>query len=308
MELPLWEVEEIVRRALAEDLGHGDLTTDSLVPAEAMGGGAVRVRGEGVIAGLEVMGVAFRLVEPSIRVELVRRDGDQVQPGDVVARLQGSARGLLKAERVALNFLQRLSGIATATAHLVRAVEGLPVRIIDTRKTTPGLRILERYAVRVGGGHNHRYNLSDGVLIKDNHLAVLAQEGAGIREAVARARAYIPHTIRVQVEVETPEQAAEAAEAGADAILLDNMSPRDMRRAVGLVAGRALIEASGNINISNVRAVAESGVDLASSGALTHAIKALDIGIDLELGGARPGDVHHGQQPAAPHGNTVRHS
>jgi nicotinate-nucleotide pyrophosphorylase (carboxylating) len=283
MDIPQWEVEAIVRRALAEDVGHGDMTTLSLVPAQAVGTGVVRVRQAGVVAGLPVMALAFRLVEPTVHVELHRQDGDAVGPGDVLAHLRGPARGLLTAERVALNFVQRLSGIATATAAYVRAVEGLPVRIVDTRKTTPGLRVLERYAVRMGGGHNHRFNLSDGVLIKDNHLAVLAQEGAGIREAVARARRYVPHTMRVQIEVETPEQALEAAEAGADAILLDNMSLAEMRRAVALVAGRALVEASGGITLDTVRQVAESGVDLISSGALTHSVKALDIGIDFDL-------------------------
>lgn len=283
MDVPSWAVEDIVRRALAEDLGHGDLTTDSLVPPQAVAAGVVEVREEGVIAGLEVMALAFRLVDPAIDVALLRQDGATVRPGDMLARLAGPARGVLKAERVALNFLQRLSGVATATARLVRAVEGLPVRIIDTRKTTPGLRILERYAVRVGGGHNHRFNLSDGVLIKDNHLAVLAQEGAGIREAVTRARGCVPHTIRVEIEVETPDQAAEAADAGADAILLDNMPPDEMRRAMALIAGRAMVEASGGITLGNVREVAETGVDLISLGALTHSVKALDVGIDFEL-------------------------
>lgn len=283
MDVPSWAVEEIVRRALAEDLGHGDLTTDSVVPPQAVATGVVEAREEGVIAGLDVMALTFRLVDPAIDVALLRPDGAAVRPGDVLARLAGPARGILKAERVALNFLQRLSGVATVTARVVRAVDGLSVRIIDTRKTTPGLRILERYAVRVGGGHNHRFNLSDGVLIKDNHLAVLAQEGAGIREAIARARAGVPHTIRVEIEVETPEQAAEAADAGADAILLDNMSPAEMRRAVALIGGRALVEASGGITLANVREVAETGVDLISLGALTHSVKALDIGIDFQL-------------------------
>ncbi|MBI4491576.1 MAG: carboxylating nicotinate-nucleotide diphosphorylase [Chloroflexi bacterium] len=282
MDLPKWDVEDIVRRALAEDIGHGDLTTESLVPEAAMACGVVRVRDAGVIAGLEVMALAFRLVDPSIHVELLTRDGMAVQPKEAVARVRGPARGMLKAERVALNFLQRLSGTATATARMVRAVAGLPVRIIDTRKTTPGLRLLERYAVRMGGGNNHRFNLSDGVLIKDNHLAVLAREGVGMREAVARARQAIPHTIRIEIEVETPEQAAQAADAGADVILFDNMSLEDMRRAVALVNGRALTEASGKINLDNVRAVAECGVDLASSGALTYAARALDIGLDFE--------------------------
>ena len=284
MNMPTWELEEAVRRALSEDLGSGDVTTDSLIPEDAIGTGAVQVREAGVIAGLDVVVTTYRLMDPRIEVELLKRDGDRVQPGEVVARLRGPARGLLKGERVALNFIQRMSAIATATSRLVEAVEGLPVRIIDTRKTTPGLRAFERYAVRAGGGHNHRYGLSDGVLIKDNHLEVLAQEGAGIPEAIRRAREFIPHTVGIEIEVETLAQAAEAAAAGADAILLDNMSPAEMTEAVKLIDGRALTEASGGVTQANIRAVAETGVDLISSGALTHSVKAMDIGIDFELG------------------------
>lgn len=283
MNIPTWELEDIVRRALIEDVGSGDVTTDSLIPEDASGFGVVQVRQGGVIAGLGVLELTFRIVDPNIRVTLLKRDGDPVEPGDVVARLEGPARGLLKGERVALNFIQRMSAIATATNQLVRAVEGLPVRIIDTRKTTPGLRPLERYSVRAGGGHNHRYGLSDGVLIKDNHLEVLAQEGHGITEAIRRARAAIPHTISIEIEVETLEQAREAAEAGADAILLDNMDPTQMAEAVALIAGRALTEASGGVTAANIREVAASGVDLISSGSLTHSVKAMDIGIDFEL-------------------------
>lgn len=283
MNVPIWELEDIVRRALAEDIGSGDVTTDSLIPEDATGTGVVQVREGGIIAGLDVLALTFRIVDPAIEVSLYKRDGDVVAPRDVVAHLEGPARGLLKGERVALNFIQRMSAIATATNALVRACDGLPVRIIDTRKTTPGLRPLERYSVRAGGGHNHRYGLSDGVLIKDNHLEVLAQEGHGITEAIRRARAAIPHTINVEIEVETLEQAREAAEAGADAILLDNMSPEQMREAVTLIAGRALTEASGGVTAANIRKVAESGVNLISSGSLTHSVKAMDIGIDFEL-------------------------
>lgn len=290
MNIPTWELEELVRRALAEDIGSGDVTTDSLIPEGAPGTGAVQVREAGIIAGLDVLVTVFRLMDPAIKVELLRKDGDTVERGDMVARISGPARGLLKGERVALNFIQRMSAIATATNQLVKAVDGIPVRIIDTRKTTPGLRAFERYAVRAGGGHNHRYGLSDGVLIKDNHLEVLAQEGHGITEAIRRAREAIPHTVGIEIEVETLEQAREAAEAGADAILLDNMSPAEMREAVTLIAGRALTEASGGVTAANIRAVADSGVDLISSGALTHSIKAMDIGIDFELG-ARVGEL-----------------
>jgi nicotinate-nucleotide pyrophosphorylase (carboxylating) len=286
MDVPVWELEDIVRRALAEDIGSGDVTTDSLIPEDATGTGAVQVRQGGVIAGLDVLLTTFRIVDPAIQVTLFKRDGDRVEPGDLVARIEGPARGLLKGERVALNFMQRMSAIATATNALVRAVEGLPVRIIDTRKTTPGLRPLERYSVRAGGGRNHRYGLSDGVLIKDNHLEVLAQEGHGITEAVRRARSAIPHTVGIEVEVETLDQAREAAGAGADAILLDNMSPAEMAEAVRLiksVSPRILTEASGGVTIENIRGVAESGVDLISSGSLTHSVKTMDIGIDFEL-------------------------
>jgi len=190
--------------------------------------------------------------------------------------------GVLKAERVALNFLQRLSGVATATAAYVAAIAGTSARIIDTRKTTPGLRVLEKYAVRVGGGFNHRFCLSDGVLIKDNHLAALRAAGLGLRDAVAMARERVPHTTRVEVEVESLAEVEEALAAGADAILLDNMRPPEMREAVKLIAGRAITEASGGINLSTVRAVAETGVDLISAGALTHSVRALDISLDLE--------------------------
>jgi len=284
--VPVWELEDIVKRALAEDIGSGDVTTDSLIPEDATGTGAVQVRQGGIIAGLDVLLMTFRIVDPAINVTLFKHDGDTVEPGDLVARLEGPARALLKGERVALNFIQRMSAIATATNALVRAVEGLPVRIIDTRKTTPGLRPLERYSVRAGGGRNHRYGLSDGVLIKDNHLEVLAQEGHGITEAIRRAREAIPHTVGIEVEVETLEQAREAAEAGADAILLDNMSPTEMREAVQLIKSispRTLTEASGGVTYENIRGVAESGVDLISSGSLTHSVKAMDIGIDFEL-------------------------
>jgi nicotinate-nucleotide pyrophosphorylase (carboxylating) len=286
MDIPAWELEDIIRRALAEDIGSGDVTTDSLIPPDATGTGAVQVRQGGIIAGLEVLLATFRMVDPAIQVKLFKRDGDTVEPGDLVARLEGPARGLLKGERVALNFIQRMSAIATATNALVRAVEGLPVRIIDTRKTTPGLRPLERYSVRAGGGRNHRYGLSDGVLIKDNHLEVLAQEGYGIPEAIRRAREAIPHTVGIEIEVENLEQAREAAEAGADAILLDNMSPAEMGDAVQLIKSineHILTEASGGVTIENIRGVAQSGVDLISSGALTHSVKAMDIGIDFEL-------------------------
>ena len=208
-------------------------------------------------------------------------DGSEVSPGVVVAEVEGSIAGILKGERVALNFLQRLSGIATATSMYVKAAQGTKARIVDTRKTVPGIRQLEKYAVRMGGGHNHRYNLADGILIKDNHIAALRARGLGLVEIVSLARENSPHTLRVEIEVESIDEAREALEAGADVILLDNMSPEEMRQVVTLTEGRRLLEASGGINLETVRAVAETGVDLISVGALTHSVMAMDISLDL---------------------------
>ncbi|MBE0431144.1 MAG: carboxylating nicotinate-nucleotide diphosphorylase [Dehalococcoidia bacterium] len=278
-ELP---ADEIIDRALAEDLGWGDVTTDALVSGVQRGTGFIVAKQEGILAGAGLARQVFRRVDPSLEVEILLDDGTRVEPDSRVARLTGSIAGILKAERVALNFLQRLSGIATETSRYVARVEGLPVRIMDTRKTTPGLRSMEKYAVSVGGGKNHRMNLADGVLIKDNHLAALAGERLNIREIVARARRNSPRQLAVEVEVGTVEAAMEAVEAGADIIMLDNMSLEDMRRAVGLIAGRALIEASGGITLDNVRAVAETGVNFISIGALTHSPRALDISLELE--------------------------
>ncbi len=271
----------MVERALVEDLGHGDVTTDSLIPPDARGLASVVVKADGVVAGLEVALEVFRQVDPSTQSRVLIEDGAPVSPGDVVADLEGSVTGILKAERVALNFLQRLSGIATATAAYVKAVQGTKARIIDTRKTVPGLRQLEKYAVRVGGGHNHRYNLADGILIKDNHIAALRARELGLAEIVDLARERSPHTLRVEIEVETVEEAIEAIEGGADVVLLDNMSPDEMRRVVEISGGRALLEASGGVTLDTVRAVAETGVDLISVGALTHSVRALDISLDM---------------------------
>ena len=274
-------IRDIVERALAEDLGHGDVTTDALIPPDARGRASVVVKADGVVAGLEVALEVFRQVDPSTRGRIRMADGTAVSPGEVVAEVDGSVAGILKAERVALNFLQRLSGIATATAAYVSAVRGTKARIIDTRKTVPGLRQLEKYAVRVGGGHNHRFNLADGILIKDNHIAALRARELGLAEIVALARERSPHTLRVEIEVETVEEAIEALEGGADVVLLDNMPPEDMRRVVSISDGRALLEASGGVTLETVRAVAEAGVDLISVGALTHSVRALDISLDM---------------------------
>ena len=274
-------IRDIVERALVEDLGHGDVTTDALIPPDARGQASVVVKADGVVAGLEVALEVFRQVDPSTQSRVRIADGAPVSPGDVVADVEGSVAGILKAERVALNFLQRLSGIATATAAFVNAVRGTKARIIDTRKTVPGLRQLEKYAVRVGGGHNHRYNLADGILIKDNHIAALRARGLSLMEIVDLARKRSPHTLRVEIEAETVEEAVEAVEAGADAVLLDNMTPDEMRRVVSISDGRALLEASGGVTLDTVRAVGETGVDLISVGALTHSVRALDISLDM---------------------------
>lgn len=275
-------IASVISHALAEDLGWGDITTDYLVPPSTMARAHALVKQQGVLAGLEIFCQTFLMVDSTIRIERLAADGARVGPGDVVARLDGPAAPILRAERTALNLLQRLSGIASTTARYTEAVRDLPVRIIDTRKTTPGLRLLEKYAVRVGGGHNHRFGLSDGVLVKENHLLALRAEGLTLADAMARLRRNVPHTVRIEVEIGTIEQAREAVEAGADVILLDNMAPERMREVVQLVGGRALTEASGGIRLSNLRAVAETGVDLLSVGALTHSPQALDISLEFE--------------------------
>ena len=275
-------VKAIVERALEEDLGQGDITTDSLIPADIRGMASMVAKTTGVVAGVEVALEVFRQTDPSVATRVLLADGSSVSPGDVVAELEGSIAGILKGERVALNFVQRLSGIASATSTYVEAVQGTKAHIIDTRKTVPGLRQLEKYAVRVGGGHNHRYNLADGILIKDNHIATLRAQELGLVEIVNRARDNSPHTLRVEIEVESIEEAREALEARADVIMLDNMSTEEMRQVVSMTGGRCLLEASGGINLDTVRAVAETGVDLISVGALTHSVKAMDISLDMK--------------------------
>jgi len=290
------QIEEIIDRALAEDLGKGDVTTEALIPGDQQGTGFIVAKKEGILAGTEAAKQVFHRVDPELKVEILLEDGAGVKPGSKVAKVSGSIASILKAERVALNFLQRLSGIASETNRYVARVEGLPVRIMDTRKTTPGLRSLEKYAVRVGGGGNHRMNLSDGILIKDNHLVALRSQGLNIKEIIAKARQNAPLSLRgakrrsnlqarqtqVEVEVGTVSEALEAVEAGADIVMLDNMNLVDMRKAVKSIHGRALIEASGGITLDNVWAVAETGVDFISIGALTHSARALDISLELE--------------------------
>jgi len=280
--LPYAALDDVIERALREDLSLGDATTDALIPAELPGAANLVARSTGVLAGVEAACEVFRRVDASIVAEPLVKDGLRLEPGQAIARVSGSMAGILKAERTALNLLQRMSGIATMTAELVDAVKGTNARIIDTRKTAPGLRALDKYSVTAGGGANHRFNLGDLVLIKDNHIEALAAEGLGLTDVVRRARQNARHNLRIEVEVETVDQAGEALEGGADIILLDNMSPADMRKAVELVAGRALTEASGDISRATVRAAAESGVDLISVGALTHSVKALNIALDYE--------------------------
>jgi nicotinate-nucleotide pyrophosphorylase (carboxylating) len=286
MDLPREAVQAIVAQALREDIGQGDLTTLAVIPADAPAAAHVVMREAGVLAGLPLLRAAFEQVDPALTIQPYAQDGDQISAGTVVARIMGPARGLLTGERVALNLIQRMSGIATTTARYVAAVAGLPVRILDTRKTTPGLRLLEKYAVRMGGGVNHRFGLYDAVMLKDNHLALLAAQGIDLAAAVQQARAAVGPLVKIEVEVETPEQADMAAAAGADVILLDNMAPEMLRSAVEQVRGRALLEASGGITLATIRAVAATGVNYISVGALTHSAGALDIALDVIIPGS----------------------
>ncbi len=276
-DLPESLVQEIVARALAEDIGVGDVTTLATVEEGRTCRAEVLAKAEGVVAGLGVMETTFLALDARVQFEALCRDGSTVTPGEVVARVSGPARALLTAERTALNFLQRMSGIATLTARYVAAVEGTKAQILDTRKTAPGLRVLDKYAVRMGGGRNHRFGLFDGVLIKDNHI----RAAGGIEGAVERARGAAHHLLKIEVEVTTFEELEEALAAGAEVIMLDNMDPRDVARAVEKIAGRALVEASGNITLENVRAYAECGVDFISVGELTHSPRALDFSLEF---------------------------
>jgi nicotinate-nucleotide pyrophosphorylase (carboxylating) len=281
--VPATEIERLVTAGLREDLPWGDVTSDVLIPSDQLGTGRIEARHAGVLAGLPVAREVFRQVDSTLSFESKCQDGARLSPRLVIATIEGPLRSLLAGERVALNFLQRLSGIATLTDRYVSAIAGHRARIVDTRKTTPGLRLLEKYAVRVGGGHNHRYCLSDAVLAKDNHLAALQLRGVDLKTAVATLRQEISHTTTVQVEVESLEQVREALAAGVDAILLDNMSPPAIAEAVRLVAGRALLEASGGITLETVAAIAATGVDLISVGALTHSVRALDLALEIEV-------------------------
>ena len=286
MSMNYLKVGRIVRQALKEDVGTGDITTALTVPDSSNSRAMIVVKGRGVIAGLDVAALVFREVEgvkpaaktagKSVVFSPSVEDGARVEPGDIVAEIIGPTGLILIGERVALNFLQRMSGIATKTAGFVELVKHTDARIIDTRKTTPGLRILEKYAVQAGGGHNHRFGLYDAVLIKDNHI----EAAGGVGEAVRRAKS-APHTVKIEVEVENIEQVNEALDAGADMILLDNMSHDQLVEAVGLCRGRAITEASGGITEESIAAIAETGVDLISVGALTHSVESLDLSLEI---------------------------
>jgi nicotinate-nucleotide pyrophosphorylase (carboxylating) len=270
-------LDSVIRNALEEDLGPGDLTTNAIVDPSAMGKGALLARESLVLAGLPVFKRVFNLLSPDMAFEFSFEDGETVGDGEKIGMVSGPLEAILKGERTALNFLQRMSGIATLTRRYVEKVAAHKVKVVDTRKTVPGLRILDKYAVRMGGGFNHRLGLFDGILIKDNHIAA----AGSVSKAVLLARKSAPHTVKIEVEVEDLKGVEEAIQAGADAVLLDNMSPEMMRRAVELVADRLEVEASGNVNLENIEEVAQTGVNLISVGALTHSPRAVDLSLEV---------------------------
>jgi nicotinate-nucleotide pyrophosphorylase (carboxylating) len=274
----------VVGAALEEDAPWGDLTSVTLLPADATATADLVARERGVFSGGEVFAAAFALTDASLAVDVHVGDGDEFAPGDVLASVSGSARSILTAERVALNFTQRMSGVATLTAAYVSAIDGTGARIADTRKTTPGLRAFERHAVVSGGGRNHRWSLSDAVMAKDNHLAVLQRSGADLATALRQVLSQLPHTAHVVVEVDRLDQIPAVLDGGAHTVLLDNFSLADLRSGVALIAGRATVEASGGVDLDSVRAIAETGVDVISVGALTHSARALDLGLDVRIG------------------------
>ena len=272
-------IEEAVMFALREDFGDaGDITTEATIPPDARSTAIIAARKSGTIAGVDLARTAFGLVDPAINVTVEIDDGERVEAGDLVLAINGPSRGILSAERVALNFLGHLSGVATATAALVDVVKGTNAKIACTRKTTPGLRVFEKYAVRCGGGHNHRFGLYDAMMIKDNHIAA----AGGIAKALEAARAALGHMVKIEIEVDGLMQLGEALDGGADVVLLDNMQVADMQKAVALNNGRAVLEASGNVTIDTVRAIAETGVDVISSGWITHSAPSLDLGMDFK--------------------------
>jgi nicotinate-nucleotide pyrophosphorylase (carboxylating) len=270
-----FHLDDIIKQALEEDIGNGDITTLSTVDEDKQTEGFFIAKEEGVICGLPVLKRVFEIIDPAIKIEYNITEGNSVKKGDKIARISGSAQNILTGERVALNFLQRLSGIATQTHNAVQQVSGTKAKITDTRKTTPCLRGIEKYAVRIGGGSNHRFNLADGILIKDNHISA----AGGIGQAITKTRKAASHMLKIEVEVETFSQIEEALLSGADIIMLDNMSIEDMTKAVGMIDGKALVEASGNMGDRDLRKVAQTGVDIISIGAITHSVRAMDISL-----------------------------
>ncbi|WP_172170780.1 carboxylating nicotinate-nucleotide diphosphorylase [Brevibacterium sp. CT2-23B] len=275
-------IDSALRAALDEDAPWGDITGEAFIPAAASARAELRAREDGVLAGIEVFARAFALVDQSVTVDLAAADGDAFTAGQVLATVTGPARAVLQAERIALNFCQRMSGIATQTRAYVDAAAGR-ARIVDTRKTTPGLRAFEKHSVVCGGGHNHRFGLSDAVMAKDNHLALLTGAGLSVAEAIRTARARLPHTTMIEVEVDRLDQVPAVLDGGADIIMLDNFTPAQLREGVELVGGRAVVEASGNVTLETIPEIAATGVDVISSGALTHSVRAIDLGLDLSL-------------------------
>lgn len=276
-------IDLVVTAALAEDAPWGDTTSEALIPADARATASLVAREAGILSGIEVFAAAMHATDPAVALSAWLHDGERFEAGQLLATVTGNARAILRAERVGLNLVQRLSGIATLTSQYVAAIEGTSARIVDTRKTTPGLRALERHAVRSGGGHNHRFSLSDAVLAKDNHLAVLTAGGRDLTEALLEARTRVGHTVHFEVEVDRIDQIEPVLAAGIDTIMLDNFSPDELRAGVALVAGRALVEASGGVSLETVAEIAHTGVDIISVGALTHSVRSLDLGLDIAV-------------------------
>ncbi len=270
-------LDDSLRRWLEEDIGTGDLTSEALIPEDAVTTGLIHSKDTGILCGVDVARRVFELLDPSLEFTALAKDGDTLAYGTKIAEIKGSARSVLTGERLALNLLQHMSGVATQTKQLADIAKPYGTRVVDTRKTTPGLRQLEKYAVRVGGGHNHRLGLYDAILIKDNHIAV----AGGVKEALARAKAYASHMTKIEIEVESLAQAKEAVQGGADVIMLDNMAPEAMKECVAMIDHRAVVEASGGITANNLAAAAAAGVDVISVGALTHSVKAVDISLDV---------------------------
>ena len=271
------KIRKIVRDAIEEDIGTGDITTDNTIDEDEMGKGVIKVKEKSVIAGLEVAKTVFNKIDKDLEFNYKKEDGEKVEEGNIIAEVSGKVRSILKGERLALNFLQRMSGIATKTNNYVNQVKDYDVKIVDTRKTTPNLRILEKWSVHLGGGKNHRMGLYDAVLIKDNHIKV----AGGIGKAINKVKTNIPHTVKIEVEVEDLEGVKKALENDADIIMLDNMNLEDMRKAVDLIGDDSIVEASGGINLENIEDVAETDVDVISVGALTHQIESIDISLDI---------------------------